>query len=362
METTPGTQTNLYAALRAHFLQAEEHTICHARPSQIAHPLNVSTRSALETLVDAMFAGDAILHWELECPMCKATAEIADPFQVPLHAMTCKACGAHFSPHADQETQVTFSPHPTLRDLDLQIDGKPHLHELHQQFPPTSVHELMTVQKFRDWAQNEPLPPGEYLAIKKITMWFSDLTGSTALYARNGDPLAYNLVRAHFDLVTAAIQQAAGAVVKTIGDGVMAVFTTAKQGLQAALDANQRLEAFNAANNLEGDRCLSLKIGIHTGPAIVVTLNEHLDYFGTTVNIASRVSNLAKGKEVMLTQAACTAELTDMMSAYKTNFFEINIHGLEDRIAVCHIQLAPKPEASRKGLLGFLDRLGANLH
>lgn len=361
METTPNTQTNLYDTLRTHFLRADEPAIWHARPSQIAYHLSTPTRSTLETLVDAMFAGDAILHWELECPMCKAVAGIADPLQAPLHEATCEACGAHFSPRVDQETQVTFSPHPTLRDLDLHTGGSPHRHELHQQFPPTPVHELMTVQKFRDWAQNEPLPPGEYLAVQKMTLWFSDLTGSTALYARNGDPFAYNLVREHFDIITGAIQQAGGAVVKTIGDGVMAVFSTAKQGLQAALDANQRLDAFNEASNLEGDRRLSLKVGIHCGPAIVVTLNERLDYFGTTVNIASRVSNLAKGKEIMLTQAAYTApELADMVSAYKTDLFESDIRGLENRVAVCRVQLAPKPEAPRRGLLGFLDRLGAN--
>ena len=63
----------------------------------------------------------------------------------------------------------------------------------------------------------------------------------------------------------------------------------------------------------------------------------------------------------MLTQAAYTApELADMVSAYKTDLFESDIRGLENRVAVCRVQLAPKPEAPRRGLLGFLDRLGAN--
>jgi len=328
----------LYAALREHLNQADERDIYHARPSQIAHALYAPVRLTLETLVDALFNGDVVLHWELECPVCKTVAQVPNLFVQPLHEMVCAACNAPFKVHADRETQVTFSVHPTLRDLSSAADDKAYHSALHSQYQATSVHELMTVQKFRDWAQNEPLRENAYLEIQKTTLWFSDLAGSTALYARNGDPFAYSLVREHFDLVAQAIHQAKGAVVKMIGDGTMAVFMQTRQGLQAALDANDYLAAFNKANALEGEHCLQLKIGVHSGPAITVTLNDRLDYFGTTVNIASRVSNLAQGREIILTQAAYDEPgVAELAARYTVDCFESGIRGVDEKVTAWRV-------------------------
>jgi len=352
----------LYVALREHLRRADERDVDHARPSQLAHALQAPVRPTLETLVDALFNGDVVLYWELECPMCKAFSEITNVFLTPLHEATCASCGADFRVRADQETQVTFSPHPRVRELALPAGENKAYHDaLHHRYPATTVQELMTVQKFRDWAQNEPLQGNAYLEVRKMTLWFSDLTGSTALYARNGDPFAYSLVREHFDLVGEAVRQAEGAIVKTIGDGIMAVFTEVGPGLQAALDANARLADFNAANNLEGERRLQLKIGIHSGPAITVTLNERLDYFGTTVNVASRVSNLAHGREIVLTQTAYAEPNVDKIAAaYPVACFESDIRGLDAKIAVCRLSLDPttpsqSPKPAKRGLRDWLS-------
>lgn len=290
-----------YDALRIYFLTAEARAVHHARPSHIASRIEQPLRVTLEELVEAIFHGDATLNWELECPHCHGLSNITNIFYLTPHDIVCPMCSGEFTVHADHEAQVSFTPHPTLRTLSPEADDADYKAGIRRHFPPTMVHDLMTVQRFREWAQNEPLPPNEYLEVRQTTLWFSDLTGSTALYARNGDPFAYRLVREHFDLVTEAIHNAAGAVVKTIGDGVMAVFTTGEQALRAALDVNDRLTDFNRDNDL-GETCrLRLKIGIHTSPAIVVTLNDRLDYFGTTVNIASRVSNMAEGEEIIIT-------------------------------------------------------------
>lgn len=328
------------ARLREYFRHAEGRDVHHARPSQIAHALHAPLRPILETLVEAMFNGDAILHWELECPSCKGIGEIPNLFTNPLHAATCLGCGAHFTVHADQEAQITFSVHPQLRELGPEADDSAYRHALHTHYPPTTVQELMTLQKFHDWAQNEPLQGNAYLEIRRMTLWFSDLLGSTALYAHNGDPFAYSLVREHFDLVEQAVQRAEGAVVKTIGDGIMAVFTQAKQGLLAALDANARLEAFNDRQALAGERRLQLKVGIHSGPAITVTLNNRLDYFGTTVNLASRVSNLARGREILLTQTAFDEPgMAELSAPYAVETFESEIRGLDEKITVSRIAI-----------------------
>ena len=77
---------------------------------------------------------------------------------------------------------------------------------------------------------------------------------------------------------------------KTIGDAVMASFVDPLDGLRAALDMRARIAQFNAD---AGGDLIGLKIGLHAGACLAVTLNDRLDYFGQTVNIAARVQALA---------------------------------------------------------------------
>jgi len=127
---------------------------------------------------------------------------------------------------------------------------------------------------------------------------FTDLKGSTAMYDQVGDPKAYYLVRQHFDILGKTIVQNNGSIVKTIGDAVMATFITPTDAVKAAIEMVKELQAFNRSVSQK----LHLKIGIHRGHSIVVTLNDRLDYFGQTVNIAARVQGLADADEIYVTQ------------------------------------------------------------
>ena len=92
----------------------------------------------------------------------------------------------------------------------------------------------------------------------------------------------------------------AGAVVKTIGDAVMATFPTPDRAVSAALRMRDAMRQLNDERKSED---LLLKIGIHEGPCLAVVLNERQDYFGQTVNIASRVQNLAVSRSIFATGA-----------------------------------------------------------
>jgi class 3 adenylate cyclase len=81
-----------------------------------------------------------------------------------------------------------------------------------------------------------------------------------------------------------------GAVVKTIGDAVMATFATPERAVAAAIRMRDAMRALNSERKKDD---LLLKIGIHEGPCLAVMLNDRQDYFGQTVNIASRVQGLA---------------------------------------------------------------------
>jgi class 3 adenylate cyclase len=91
----------------------------------------------------------------------------------------------------------------------------------------------------------------------------------------------------------------AGAVVKTIGDAVMATFSTPDRALAAALRMREEMTRINAERRNED---LLLKIGIHEGPCLAVTLNNSQDYFGRTVNMAARVQGLASSRAIFVTK------------------------------------------------------------
>src|SRR5262249_38967458 len=158
--------------------------------------------------------------------------------------------------------------------------------------------DLLNLQAFRDLLVDQVIPVDESLVVTRIAFLFSDLRGSTALYARKGDPAAYRLVREHYALITRAVKTERGAVVKTAGDGVMASFADPAAGLRAGLTIQRHLAAFNQDRGLRGDDALLLKLGLHAGPCLSVNLNGRMDYFGTAVNLAARIEALAQGADV----------------------------------------------------------------
>jgi class 3 adenylate cyclase len=132
-----------------------------------------------------------------------------------------------------------------------------------------------------------------------LTFLFTDLMDSTAMYARVGDVVAFDLVRLHFDTLGAVTRRHRGAIVKTIGDALMARFSDPADAVQAALDMFEDLDRFNRENGSS----LVLKVGIHRGDAIVVSDRYRTDYFGQTVNIASRIGAVATPGEIVLSDA-----------------------------------------------------------
>jgi len=157
---------------------------------------------------------------------------------------------------------------------------------------------------FRQYCPEQLLRPGDDVAIASVVLLFSDLKGSTSLYETLGDGAAYNLVRDHFDYLTALIEGHGGVLVKTIGDAVMAAFAEPGKGVQAALAAQLGIAEFNRGRD---DGGVILKLGLHQGPCIAVTTDQRLDYFGSTVNIAARLQGESQGHDIVLSDALMAA-------------------------------------------------------
>jgi class 3 adenylate cyclase len=163
-----------------------------------------------------------------------------------------------------------------------------------------SARRLFACQTFHDLFRAEIFRESEGFGIKDVILLFTDLKSSTQLYQQIGDLNAFALVREHYGVLNTAIMNQHGAIVKTIGDAIMATFNQPVEAVCAGLDMIKGLQRMNQASH-HGD--LILKIGIHRGAAISVTLNERIDYFGQTVNIAARVQASAGGNEIYLTEA-----------------------------------------------------------
>ncbi len=215
-----------------------------------------------------------------------------------------------------------ISPGP----LRLQLENRAHrrvlpglwvagetLHEtLGRRRPFLTAKRLLTSQTFRDLFRTETLDVDQRLKITSLTFLFTDLQGSTALYDRVGDLAAFDLVRAHFRLLLEIVAGEAGAVVKTIGDAVMATFPTPDRAVAAAL---RMRDAMKALNDEHGREELLLNIGVHEGPCLAVMLNDRQDYFGQTVNVAARVQGLADPSAILATEPVVSDEAVKRLLA-----------------------------------------------
>ncbi|NGN42889.1 adenylate/guanylate cyclase domain-containing protein [Mesorhizobium sp. CGMCC 1.15528] len=200
--------------------------------------------------------------------------------------------------------------------------------------PFLTAKRLLSNQTFRDLYRTDTLDVDQRLKITSLTFLFTDLRGSTELYERVGDLSAFDMVRAHFQVLQEIVAAEAGAVVKTIGDAVMATFPTPDRAIAAAL---RMRDAMRALNDKSGREDLLLKIGVHAGPCIAVSMNERQDYFGQTVNIASRVQNLANAQAIFVTGAVVDDNLTaDLLhrNALTPVPHDVSLRGIEREIAV----------------------------
>ncbi|MCW5593619.1 MAG: adenylate/guanylate cyclase domain-containing protein [Burkholderiales bacterium] len=196
---------------------------------------------------------------------------------------------------------------------------------------------LLTNQVFRDLYRTDTLDVDQRLGITSLTFLFTDLKGSTELYERVGDLQAFDLVKAHFQTLNEVVAMNAGAVVKTIGDAVMATFPTPDRALSAALGMR---EAMRELNDRRGHEDLLLKIGIHEGPCLAVTLNDRLDYFGQTVNIAARVQALATSRSIFATRPVVDHPASARVlgnSGYEPVAQSIALRGIAGEVAVYEI-------------------------
>jgi class 3 adenylate cyclase len=196
--------------------------------------------------------------------------------------------------------RITFENRSAKRTIPgLWIAGDAMHDTLGRRRPFLTATRLLSNQTFRDLYRTGTLDKDQRFKITNLTILFTDLRGSTALYDRVGDLAAFDLVRDHFSALLTTVAAEGGAVVKTIGDAVMATFPTPERAVRAAM---RMRGAMREINDARGSEDLALNIGLHEGPCLAVMLDERQDYFGQTVNVAARVQGLADPSAILATK------------------------------------------------------------
>ena len=291
-------------ALQDFVTHAHDRELYLANPRYLAEQLKLVESDALHLLAVSAAIGVITLHWHVDCPACTHPVGTVAVLSGLTPKYVCSSCENHFDAYLDVVVTVRFSISENVRRLSPRRRDDPTFRkQVDERLGGVPALALINIPAFRDLVTDQILLEGQSLGIHRLTIFFSDLRGSTALYHHLGDARAYGLVAAHFRAVFGAVTRYKGSAVKTIGDGIMGVFSDTGAALCGVAETMRVIQRLNDEAGLVGDNRLQLKIGMHVGPCIVVTLNRRLDFFGETVNIAARLNGLAQNDEVILSDA-----------------------------------------------------------
>lgn len=292
----------IISEFRRFMVDADDAELFHIDVPALTEKWNSSRRTVLEVLLRAVRFGVLGMEWAFHCPTCGGVAKESLQLANSHEQDFCPVCQVDFRNTLDQNVEIFFSVSPEIRKLPESFK-KEYEQRIVTNITESGHHswrtdatiegvEVFNHPVFRDIFGDDTLALDQSLEIRSATVMFSDVTGSTAMYERLGDARAYRLIRDHFEIVFEAIAKHGGVPIKTIGDEVMGVFTDEVSAIEAAFTMHDSLSASNRSRD-DGEE-LVLRIGVHRGPVITVTLNGSIDYFGRTVNIAARTQAVSE--------------------------------------------------------------------
>lgn len=193
---------------------------------------------------------------------------------------------------------------------------------------------------------------------KTLTILFADIVGSTSLYDELGDVVAENFVSETILRLVKVLPRHHGHLIKTIGDEVMCTFPDANHAANAAIDMQSEMEHPVIAD-AETARQLEIRIGFHHGSVIY----ENNDVFGDTVNLASRISSLANGLQILTTKTTANL-ISESHDLIIRDLDKLPIRGKQEAIGICEIawQTDDVTEIARLNSSAMLNAVTKLLH
>ena len=166
-----------------------------------------------------------------------------------------------------------------------------------------------------------------------VSILFSDIENSTIMTERLGDIRAQQLLHEHNDLIRKQVAEQKGFEVKSMGDGFMVAFSSARRALLCAIGIQRAFADYSAQHP---DQPIRVRIGLHMGEAI----SEGGDFFGKTVITAARIGAKANAGEILVSSVfkAVTESAGDLKF---DDGFDVELKGLSGSYHVYRAEWAP---------------------
>jgi len=294
-----GADGDTIKALYRYLVTADQENLLAINPNLLAVKLDIGQQEIIDLIIFGVVDGLFEMSWEMACPHCGNIAEHTHHVD-ELNAMShCDSCKVDFDNFADENILISISvmanlfegtaPQPvSFRVLDKRVQ-------------PLNALDLIGSPMYRRYFSNEIPSIDQSIKIRSVTVLFTDLIHSTALYSSVGDINAYAFVRDHFENLFKQITTNASGIIKTIGDAIMAIFKEPVDAVKTAFILKQEVTDLLLKNKLD-EKSYGLRVGISNGTALIVNMNNSLDLFGTTVNLAARIVNLAEKDSIAVTE------------------------------------------------------------
>ncbi len=330
--------------------RAADRDLFHIDVYRIADRAGITRQKMLGAFIQGVHEGLFTMEWIYHCPNCGGVSRETLSIHAATQAGPCSMCKIDFENVLDETVQVFFSVHPEKRKLDESLADTYHrvienavqTDHLFKWHGDTVIRGADVIHNpaYRELMGDDILLPDQSLEIKQAAILFTDIKESTRMYTILGDARAFQLVREHFNILFTVIEEYDGVAVKTIGDAVMGVFNSRVSALGCSLEAQKRLAEFYSGRP-DNER-IEVKIGIHSGTTIVVTLNKRLDYFGTTVNTAARIQGISRPNEVVVSETVFDSPAVNgILSQYNAsvNKTEETFKGISGTVPVYHLSV-----------------------
>lgn len=342
--------TNLDVSSIVKFIEeSPDEALYHIDLVMLGNEYGYDLEELLNIFIYGVKNGVFIMEWEYHCPHCGGIAKETSSLHSAEHENYCQVCKIDFINKLDVNVEVYFSIHPNIRQISdeyrkafntkmMESINKTMMFQWKNKNTISGIHIIQN-NIFREMMGDEVLQPDQSLEIMHSTILFTDIKSSTEMYSKLGDAVAFRIVRDHFRILFKIIKEYNGVPVKTIGDAVMGVFINEQKALLAALEIQRNIIAYSA--NKKNDEKIILKIGIHSGSTIVVTLNGRLDYFGNSVNTAARIQAQALPGEVVISETIFESEQNKkIIGKYvkKVSKNKIILKGIKNEINLFHIK------------------------
>lgn len=333
------------------------------QPFKLADTWKIDRRAVLESFIRTSQVGLFTLHWQSHCPHCENISGHHAVISNIKTTQQCSVCSRNYENSLDETVEVSFSVTPKYRPtggfkpvatlLKAKPESLPNPVKTNPQQRVTGK-DCLLLPAFREVFKDQTLSEHQSLNIRHITLLFTDIVGSTAIYHEFGDIPAFKAVQNHFEILRGAVERHQGVIVKTIGDAVMAVFHDEAQAVAAAMEALNEFPYNHPDQKFQFD----IKLGIHSGSTIAVNLNDQIDYFGTTVNLAARIQGLARGGELVLSEAVFN-RWQDVNPALDLAQFvqqeSVLVKGLLSAVAIYRINVAALRGSVEGGRIGLFN-------